>query len=92
MIGLNNAFEDYTGSEISVESMIEANPDVLILFDYEGGPDMDTMINELYANQSLANVTAIKEKQVYALDFNEIYGGSGEIYNAMLELAETVYQ
>lgn len=92
MIGLNNAFKDYTGSEISVETMIEANPDVLILFDYEGGPDMATMISELYANPSLQEVTAIKNKQVYALDFNEIYGGSGEIYNAMKELAEEIYQ
>ncbi|WP_180272703.1 ABC transporter substrate-binding protein [Konateibacter massiliensis] len=91
MIGLPNVFKDFAGSEVSVETLIETNPDVLILFDYEGGPDMDTMINSLYENESLQNITAIQEKQIYALDFNEIYGGSGEIYSAMQELGSLIY-
>lgn len=91
MIGLKNAFADFTGSEISVETLIESNPDVLILFDYAGGPNMDEMIEGLYNNASLQDITAIKEKRVYALDFNEIYGGSGDIYDAMGKLAETIY-
>lgn len=91
MIGLTNVFKDYAGSEVSVETLIETNPDVLILFDYEGGPDMDAMINGLYENESLQNITAIQKKQIYALDFNEVYGGSGEIYSAMQELGGLIY-
>ncbi len=30
-------------------------------------------------------------KQVYSLDFNAIYGGSGDIYSAMSDLADAFY-
>lgn len=91
IIGLENIFKDYVGSEISVENLIESNPDVLVLFDYTGGPNMDTMIRELYQNSSLQSIKAIKNKRVIALDFNKLFGGSGDIYDVINELANQIY-
>lgn len=91
MVNIINAYKDDPSAQISVETMIETNPDVIVLFDYEGGPDMDEMINGLYANESLQQVSAIQNKQIYSLDFNAIYGGGGDLYTAVYELAEQVY-
>lgn len=92
MIGLTNINAETTGSEISIETVIEKNPDVIILFDYEGGPDMDTMIQSLYDNESLQDINAIKNKKVISTNFSEIYGGSGSLYTAMEKLAAEIYE
>lgn len=91
MIGVENIFKEYKGSEISVENLIESNPDILVLFDYIGGPNMEMMIKELYGNNILQNITAIKNKKIIALDFNKIFGGGSDIYDAMDELANQIY-
>ena len=91
MIGLDNINEDCEGSQVSIETVTAENPEVIVLFDYEGGPDMDEMIQSLYDNEALQNIDAIKNKQVYSLDFNAIYGGSGDIYAAMSDLADAFY-
>ena len=41
MIGLDNINEDCDGSQVSIETIIAEDPEVIVLFDYEGGPDMD---------------------------------------------------
>lgn len=91
LVGLNNIFKDTTASEVSNEDLIESNPDVLLLFKYNGGPDTDTMVEQLYQNETLKDVTAIKEKQVYVADFNAFYGTGGGIFNAINKLAEDVW-
>lgn len=91
MIGLDNINGDCVGDQVNLETVIAENPQVIVLFDYIGGPDMDEMIQSLYDNDALADISAIKDKKVYSLDFNAIYGGSGDLYNAMADLADLVY-
>ena len=91
MIGLDNINEDCDGSQVSIETVIAENPEVIVLFDYEGGPDMDEMIQSLYDNEALQDISAIKNKKVFSLDFSAIYGGSGDIYTAMSDLADAFY-
>ena len=91
MIGLDNINEDCDGSQVSIETIIAEDPEVIVLFDYEGGPDMDEMIQSLYDNAALQDISAIKNKKVISLDFNAIYGGSGDLYTAMSDLADEFY-
>ena len=91
MIGLDNINEDCDGSQVSIETIIAEDPEVIVLFDYEGGPDMDVMIQSLYDNAALQDISAIKNKKVISLDFNAIYGGSGDLYTAMSDLADEFY-
>ena len=91
MIGLDNINEDCDGSQVSIETIIGEDPEVIVMFDYEGGPDMDEMIQSLYDNAALQDISAIKNKKVISLDFNAIYGGSGDLYTAMSDLADEFY-
>ncbi|MBP5198394.1 MAG: ABC transporter substrate-binding protein [Lachnospiraceae bacterium] len=91
MIGLDNINGYCEGDQVSIETVIAENPEIIVLFDYEGGPDMDEMIASLYENEALSDINAIKNKKVIALDFNAIYGGSGDLYSSMKELADMVY-
>ena len=90
-IGLDNINEDCDGAQVSIETVIAENPEVIVLFDYEGGPDMDEMIQSLYDNAALQDISAIKNHKVIALDFSEIYGGGGDMYTAMSDLADQFY-
>ena len=91
MIGLDNINEDCDGAQVSIETVIAENPEVIVLIDYEGGPDMDEMIQSLYDNEALQDIDAIKNHKVFALDFSEIYGGGGDLYTAMSGLADQFY-
>lgn len=51
----------------------------------------DEMIQSLYDNAALQDISAIKNKKVISLDFNAIYGGSGDLYTAMSDLADEFY-
>ncbi|MCR5255111.1 MAG: ABC transporter substrate-binding protein [Acetatifactor sp.] len=91
MIGLDNINGYCEGDQVSIETVIAENPEVIVLFDYEGGPNMDEMIQSLYDNEAISEISAIRNKKVFALDFNAIYGGSGDLYASMQELADLVY-
>ena len=91
LVGLNNIFQDAPGAEVSNEDLIESNPDVLLLFRYNGGPDTDEMVEELYQNEALQDVTAIKERKIFVADFNAIYGTGGGIFDAVSKLGEAVW-
>jgi iron complex transport system substrate-binding protein len=91
MVGMHNINASATGSEVSIETVIAENPQVIILFDYAGGPDMDEMIQSLYDNPQLADIDAIRNHQVYSTDFSQVYGGSGDLYSVVSDLAQKVY-
>lgn len=71
MVKLDNIFKNETG-EVSVETLIGANPDVLIVPDWKtyDGSDANALKEALYANPKLSSMKAIKNKQIYAVDYN----------------------
>lgn len=91
MVGMHNINASATGAEVSIETLIAENPQVIILFDYAGGPDMDEMIQSLYDNPQLADIDAVKNHQIYSTDFSQVYGGSGDLYTVVSDLAAKVY-
>lgn len=89
MIKLDNVFKDYSG-EVSVETLIETDPDVLIVGDWstiEGSVSGDEIIQGLYDNEKLSSMKAIKNKQAYALDYNYLFGYG---YQALTGLEQLV--
>lgn len=77
MINMENVFKDYAGSEVSEETLIETDPDVLIVGDWssiDDGIKGSEIIDALYKNPKLASMKAIKNKQVYGVDYNYLFG------------------
>lgn len=90
LIHLDNAFKDVTG-EVNLEKLISANPDILLISAYAGGPDTEKMVKELYNIPSLSSISAIKKKQIYIIDYNQFWGYSYQIFDGLEALAAKVY-
>lgn len=92
MVKLDNIFKNETG-EVSVESLIEADPDVLIIPDWAttGGVSADKLKEALYANPKLSSMKAIKNQQIYAVDYNYMFGYSYNTIDGMEWLAKEMY-
>ncbi|MEO3947752.1 ABC transporter substrate-binding protein [Gorillibacterium sp. CAU 1737] len=90
MVKLNNAYENVDG-EVSVEKLIETNPDVLIIPNWGSSPSPEDIKKALYANKQLAGMKAIQTKQIYAVDFNYMFGYSYNTIDGMELLAKDMY-
>ncbi|WP_407391236.1 ABC transporter substrate-binding protein [Carnobacterium jeotgali] len=82
---LENTFADVTG-EISVEALLEADPDVLLLVNYTGGRDPKESLADLKANDALSSLTAIKEDHIYTIDYNQFWSYGYQILTGMEQL------
>lgn len=87
---LNNTFADVTG-EISVEALLEADPDVLLLVNYTGGRNPKESLADLKANDALSSLTAIKEDQIYTIDYNQFWSYGYQILSGMEQLSAELY-
>ncbi len=87
---LNNAFADATG-EISVEALLEANPDILLLVNYTGGRAPEESLADLKANDALSSLTAIQEDRVYTIDYNQFWSYGYQILTGMEQLSTELY-
>ncbi|MGG6310775.1 ABC transporter substrate-binding protein [Paenibacillus macerans] len=92
MVKLDNIFKEETG-EVSVETLIGADPDVLIIpnWDTTDGVSADTIKEALYSNPKLSSMNAIKNKQIYAVDYNYMFGYSYNTIDGMELLAKEMY-
>ncbi|PQP88815.1 ABC transporter substrate-binding protein [Paenibacillus sp. AR247] len=92
MVKLDNVFKNETG-EVSVEMLIQADPDVLIIPDWSttGGTTQDKLKEALYANPKLSSMKAIKNKQIYAVDYNYMFGYGYNTIDGMEKLAKEMY-
>lgn len=92
MVKLRNVYEGETG-EISVEVLIDSDPDVLIIpnWDGEGDSGPDVIKEALYNNSKLSSMKAIKNKQIYAIDFNYMFGYGYNAIDGMEILAKEMY-
>lgn len=96
MLKLQNLFENEQG-EISVESLIEVNPDVLISLHWvEEGEDATlkdehSTINEVQTNPKLESMDAIKNQQVFAANYNHLFSYSYQSLDGLEKLAKQLY-
>ncbi|WP_429948712.1 ABC transporter substrate-binding protein [Enterococcus sp. AZ101] len=93
MVKLDNVFKAEKG-EVSVEKLIETDPDVLIVADWEtmkDGISGETMIDAVLKNQKLSSMKAVKNKQVYAVDYNYMFGYGYQSLEGIEKLADEMY-
>lgn len=92
MVKLENAFKDEQG-EIGIEQLIAADPDVLIIPMWKDkDPENAERIKEdLYANPKLSSMKAIKNKQIYLVDYNYMFGYGYHSIEGMELLAKEMY-
>lgn len=96
MLKLQNVFENNQG-DVSVEALIEANPDVLIAlhWDTEGvdaaQKDEQATINQVLTNPKLESMKAIKDKQVFISNYNHLFAYSYQSLDGLEKLAKQLY-
>ncbi|MCL1632745.1 ABC transporter substrate-binding protein [Sporolactobacillus sp. CPB3-1] len=88
MVKLDNVFKNETGN-VSVETLVKTNPDVLIVLDWNN--DGDKMKKALYTNPKLASMKAIKNKKVYTMDYNYLFSYSYNTLDGLEKLAKEMY-
>lgn len=87
---LTNTFEKETG-EITAETLVKNDPDIFLVTYYDGGRDPEKIKEDLYNNPALSTVKAIKNKQLYTIDFNQFWGYGYQIVDGMEKLGSEVY-
>lgn len=96
MIHLDNAFKDVKG-DVSIESLIETNPDILILPRWNSDDPAsykeadDKLIQGILTNPKLATLKAVQTKQVYVVDYNYMFGYGYQSLDGMEQLAQEIY-
>lgn len=93
LINLENIFKDVQG-DVSKETLIEADPDIIIVPDwstYEEGVTSDDMVNGVLNGPQLSSMQAVKNKQVYAVDYNYMFSYGYQTLTGMELLADEIY-
>lgn len=93
MAKLDNVFKDQTG-DVSLETLIATNPDVLIVPDwstYENGVSGKAITEALLKNPKLAGMKAIKNKQIFAVDYNYLFGYGYQSLTGIQQLVTDMY-
>ena len=77
LAGGNNIFSDSKQPYIDAtwESVVEKNPQVIVVTDYLSGPPVQEKINFLKNHPALKNVDAIKNNRIYVIGLADISPG-----------------
>jgi iron complex transport system substrate-binding protein len=90
-LGFVNATEQ-AGTSLGLETMIALNPDMIIYIDYADSPlNAQAAVADLLAQESLQNVPAIANRQVFLVPFNDIMGHGYCTIEGLANLAEQLY-
>lgn len=90
IIKLDNAFKDAAG-EITLEQLVSTNPDILLISRYTGGPDAEESVASIYEMPALQSLTAVKNRQIYIIDFSHFWGFSYQILDGVERLAKEMH-
>ncbi|MGC4154795.1 MAG: ABC transporter substrate-binding protein [Propionicimonas sp.] len=72
-----NVFEglEKTWNVVSWEKVVEADPDVIVINDYDGTP-LEEKIDQLKSNPALAHLKAIQEERFVVVTLPEVFAGA----------------
>lgn len=90
LMKLDNAFKDASG-EINQEQLLATNPDVLLVSYYNGGPDPNEIIEQMYQIDALQSLSAIQNKRIYVIDYNQFWAYGYQIFDGVENLAKEIY-
>jgi len=86
-IKLDNPLKDRAGDG-SIEMLIETDPDIIIIPD---GEQTEKVKEALYANPKLSSMQAIKNQQVYAMNYNYMFGYGYDSLKGIEKLSKELY-
>lgn len=87
---MENAFPEVE-SAVSLESLIATDPDFL-LYPTFSDPEKDNKLRDaILSNERLQDLTAVKDKAVYPMNYNYFFGYSYSTIDGILELGQMVY-
>ncbi|MGG4145165.1 ABC transporter substrate-binding protein [Paenibacillus algorifonticola] len=89
LLKVTNSFADVSG-EISAEQLVAKNPDFLVISDYKGGPDINESVKNIYENPALQSMSAIQNKKVFIIDFNDFWGYGYHIFDGVEKLGDNL--
>lgn len=87
LINMHNMLIEETGT-ISLEQLVELNPEALVISKYAGGIDPEQTIAMLLANEQVQSINAIKNKKIFVIDFNNFWGYGDSIFTGVEALAD----
>lgn len=90
MLKLKQAYDVPTGA-VSIEKIIESNPDMIIISKWDNTDNAEKMVKELYKSDKVSNLKAIKNKKVYILNYNYMFGYSYQSLAGFDAFAKQVY-
>ncbi|MDR1567121.1 MAG: ABC transporter substrate-binding protein [Streptococcaceae bacterium] len=94
MLKLKHVFSEPTGM-LSLETLIVANPDVLIIPKWDGYNEKESgaekMLEGVLKSSKVSNMKAFKNKQVYIVDYNYLFGYSYQSLDGVEKLAKEMY-
>ncbi len=76
--------------EMSIESIIAANPEKIIITEFQGS-DREKIKNKILSNKRLQNVTAIKTGNVMVVDYTNAIRGSLELSDLYEDVAKFIH-
>lgn len=89
MIKLDNVFKDESG-DVSIEKLIETDPEVIIVPEWETESGK-TNVEEILQNEKLSSMQAVKNKKVYQVDYNYMFGYGYQSLDGLEKLVDEMY-
>lgn len=94
MLNLDNVFKSVDGA-VSIETLIETDPDYLIVPDWTddsgAGVSSQVLIDSVLSDPRLKEMKAVKNKKVYGLDYNAMFGYGYQSLDGIESLASQIY-
>ncbi|GAB2022465.1 ABC transporter substrate-binding protein [Pseudolactococcus yaeyamensis] len=90
LLNLKQAYDVPTGT-VSIEKLIESNPDVIIVPKWDDTDNAEKMVKGLLASDKVSDMKAIKNKQIYIVNYNYLFGYSYQSLEGFEQLAKEMY-
>ncbi len=90
MLKLKQAYDAPTGT-VSIEKIIESDPDIIIIPKWDDTNNAEKTVKGLYNSDKVSNLKAIKNKKVYILNYNYMFGYGYQSLAGFEDFAKVVY-
>lgn len=91
MLKMEHVFNDVDETELNVEALIEADPDVLIVPTWDETDGAQKMVEGLLSSSKVSSLKAVKNKAIYIVDYNYLFGYSYQSLDGVEQLAKEIY-
>lgn len=90
MLKLKQAYDVPTGT-VSIEKIIASDPDIIIIPKWDDTDNAEKTVKGLYKSDKVSNLKAIKNKKVYIINYNYMFGYSYQSLAGFDAFAKQIY-